>query len=79
MNMPRDYRDSEEIHMEPGELHEPTNTVPSYSSELESALHQVANRDVAPLKGTAHNIAMRRITRDNDRRFVSNPTDWKQA
>lgn len=76
--MPRDYRDSEEIHMEPGELHDPTNTVPGYSSELESAMAQVANRDVAPLKGTAHNIAERRMQREGERRYRGVPTDWKQ-
>ncbi|MGH9190076.1 MAG: hypothetical protein ACRD0Q_08605 [Acidimicrobiales bacterium] len=77
--MPRDYRTEEEIHMEPGDIHEPTNTIPSYPSELESALNKVANSDSARLKGTAHNIASRRIERMRDTRFLGNPTDWKQG
>lgn len=43
---PRDYSYPGEIHMEPGELHEPTNTVPAYSQELERALSDVARKNV---------------------------------
>ncbi len=30
----RDYTHPNEIHMEPGDLHEPTNTVPPYSPDF---------------------------------------------
>ena len=46
---PRDYSHPEEIHMEPGELHEPTNTVPPFPQALESALADVARKDVAAI------------------------------
>lgn len=67
---PRDYTTTDEIHMEPGELHDPTNTVPSYPSGLESALANVANKNVAALGGPVYDIAMRRIVREDDRRYM---------
>lgn len=66
---PRDYTQIHEIHMEPAELHEPTNTVPAYSSALENALERVARQDVSRLKGTEFDIAMRRMERDGDTRY----------
>jgi hypothetical protein len=65
----RDYGSPNEIHMEPGELHEPTNTVPGYPSELESALSRVSRQDCSRLKGTDFEIAMRRIERTGDTRY----------
>jgi len=59
----RDYSMPDEIHMEPGELHEPTNTVPGYSSPLESALSQVARRNVGAHQGSCWSVAMNRIAR----------------
>jgi len=67
---PRDYTTADEIHMESGELHEPTNTVPPLPSGLESALAGVARRDASALGGSAYAIAMRRIIREDDRRFL---------
>ncbi|MGQ0743037.1 MAG: hypothetical protein ACT4OS_01595 [Acidimicrobiales bacterium] len=67
---PRDYTQADEIHMEPGELHDGTNTVPAYAPGLESALSNVANKNVASLGGSVYDIAMRRIIRDNDTRFL---------
>ena len=69
MGAVRDYRGPNEIHMEPGELHDPTNTVPPYSAELESALARVARQDCSKLKGTEYDIVMRRIQRDGDTRY----------
>ncbi len=46
---PRDYSFPGEIHMEPGEIHEPTNTVGAYPQALESALADVARKDVAAI------------------------------
>jgi hypothetical protein len=66
---PRDYTQIHEIHMEPAELHEPTNTVPAYSAVLESALERVARQDCSRLKGTEFDIAMRRMARDGDTRY----------
>ena len=69
MGLVRDYTHENEIHMEPGELHDPTNTVPPYSPELEAALARIATQDCSKLKGTEYDIAMRRILRDGDTRF----------
>lgn len=69
MGAVRDYRGPNEIHMEPGELHDPTNTVPPYSPELESALARIARQDCSKLKGTEFDIVMRRIKRDGDTRY----------
>jgi hypothetical protein len=66
---PRDYTQIHEIHMEPAELHEPTNTVPAYSADLESALARIARQDCSRLKGTEFDIAMRRIEREGDMRY----------
>lgn len=66
---PRDYSHPEEIHMEPGELHDPTNTVPAYPSALDNALGRVARQNQTALGGTDYQIAMRRIQRENDTRF----------
>lgn len=59
----RDYSMPDEIHMEPGELHEPTNTVPAYTATLESALSQVARRNVGAHQGTCWSVAMNRHDR----------------
>ena len=59
----RDYSMPDEIHMEPGELHEPTNTVPSYSANLESALSQVSRHNVGSQQGSCWSVAMNRINR----------------
>ena len=69
MGMVRDYRHPNEIHMEPGELHDPTNTVPPYPPELEAALDRISRQDRSKLKGTEFDIAMRRIKREGDTRF----------
>jgi len=69
MGLVRDYTHPNEIHMEPGELHEPTNTVPAYSADLEAALARVSRQDCSRLKGTEFDIVMRRIERDGDTRF----------
>ena len=69
MGAVRDYRGPNEIHMEPGELHDPTNTVPPYPPELESALARIARQDCSKLKGTEFDIVMRRIQRDGDTRY----------
>jgi len=69
MGVVRDYSGPNEIHMEPGDLHEPTNTVPPYSADLESALSRVARQDRSRLKGTEFDIVMRRIVRDGDMRY----------
>jgi hypothetical protein len=65
----RDYTHENEIHMEPGELHEPTNTVPPYPPDLEAALGRVARQDCSRLKGTEFDIVMRRLQRDGDERY----------
>ncbi|MDQ6727344.1 MAG: hypothetical protein M3066_14435 [Actinomycetota bacterium] len=69
MGLVRDYSGPNEIHMESGDLHEPTNTVPPFSPDLESALARVARQDCSRLKGTEFDIAMRRIVREGDTRF----------
>lgn len=69
MGMVRDYRGPNEIHMEPGELHDPTNTVPPYPPELESALARIARQDCSRLKGTEFDIVTRRLIRDGDTRY----------
>jgi len=69
MGLVRDYTGPNEIHMESGELHDPTNTVPPYSAALESALARVARQDCSRLKGTEFDIAMRRIVREGDMRY----------
>jgi hypothetical protein len=69
MGLVRDYTHENEIHMEPGELHDPTNTVPPYPPELESALARVSRQDCSRLKGTEFDIATRRILRDGDTRY----------
>lgn len=66
---PRDYRHIHEIHMEPADLHEPTNTVPEYPADLESALARVSRQDCSRLKGTEFDIVTRRLVRDNDTRY----------
>ena len=65
----RDYTHENEIHMEPGELHEPTNTVPPYPTDLEAALARVSRQDCSKLKGTEFDIVMRRLQRDGDERY----------
>jgi hypothetical protein len=65
----RDYTHENEIHMEPGELHEPTNTVPPYPPDLEAALARVSRQDCSRLKGTEFDIVMRRLARDGDDRY----------
>ena len=69
MGMVRDYRGSNEIHMEPGELHEPTNTVPPYPAELEAALARISRQDCSKLKGTEFDIVTRRLVREGDMRY----------
>ena len=69
MGLVRDYTGPNEIHVEPGWLHDPTNTVPPYPPELEAALARVARQDCSKLKGTEFDIAMRRIKRDGDTRY----------
>ncbi|MDP1803660.1 MAG: hypothetical protein Q8K72_00700 [Acidimicrobiales bacterium] len=69
MGMVRDYRGPNEIHMEPGELHDPTNTVPPYPPELEAALARIARQDCSKLKGTEFDIVTRRLIRDGDTRY----------
>jgi hypothetical protein len=65
----RDYTHPNEIHVEPGWLHDPTNTVPPYSPELEAALDRVSRQDCSKLKGTEFDIVMRRIEREGDMRY----------
>jgi hypothetical protein len=65
----RDYTHPNEIHMEPGDLHSPTNTVPSYPAELESALDRISRQDCSKLKGTEFDIVTRRLKRDGDMRY----------
>ena len=65
----RDYTHPNEIHVEPGWLHEPTNTVPPYSPELDGALERISRQDLSKLKGTEFDIAMRRMQRDGDDRY----------
>jgi hypothetical protein len=65
----RDYTHPNEIHVEPGDLHEPTNTVPAYSPELEAALDRVSRQDCSRLKGTEFDIVTRRLERDGDMRY----------
>ena len=65
----RDYTHENEIHVEPGWIHEPTNTVPPYPPELESALERISRQDCSRLKGTEFDIVMRRIQRDDDTRY----------
>jgi len=69
MGLVRDYTHDNEIHMESGDLHEPTNTVPNFAPDLESALARVSRQDVSRLKGTEFDIAMRRIVREGDTRY----------
>ena len=69
MGAVRDYRGPNEIHMEPAELHEPTNTVPPYPPDLEAALARISKQDRSKLKGTEFDIAMRRMQRDGDDRY----------
>ena len=65
----RDYTHPNEIHVEPGWLHDPTNTVPPYPPELESALDRVSRQDRSKLQGTEFDIVMRRIKREGDMRY----------
>lgn len=67
---PRNYGTPDEIHMEPAEIHDPTNTVPAYAAELEAALSRVARQDCSGLGGTNYQVAQRRIERENDTRFA---------
>jgi hypothetical protein len=69
MGLVRDYTGPNEIHVEPGELHDPTNTVPPYSPALESALARVARQDCSKLKGTEFDIVTRRLLREGDTRY----------
>ncbi len=69
MGLVRDYTGPNEIHMEAGELHDPTNTVPPYSSALEAALARVSKQDCSRLKGTEFDIVTRRLIRDGDMRY----------
>ncbi len=69
MGLVRDYTGDNENHMESGDLHDPTNTVPAYSADLESALARIARQDCSRLKGTEYDIAMRRIVSEGDTRF----------
>jgi len=69
MGAVRDYRGPNEIHMEAAELHEPTNTVPPYSPELEAALAHISRQDRSKLKGTEFDIVTRRLVRDGDLRY----------
>jgi hypothetical protein len=78
MGLVRDYSQIHEIHMEPGDLHEPTNPVPPpFPPALESALARVARQDCSRLKGTEFDIVMRRIERDGDTRFPLAPDERK--
>lgn len=77
MGQVRDYTHENEIHMEPGDLHEPTNTVPAYPADLEAALSRVSRQDCSRLKGTEFDIVMRRIERDNDTRYQLRPDERK--
>ena len=65
----RDYTHENEIHVEPGWIHDPTNTVPPYPPALESALDRVSRQDYSKLKGSEFDIVMRRIERDGDDRY----------
>ena len=65
----RDYTHPNEIHMEPGDLHAPTNTVPAYSPELDAALDRISRQDCSKLKGTEFDIVSRRLVRDGDMRY----------
>ena len=69
MGLVRDYSGPNEIHMESGELHDPTNTVPPYSPELEAALSRISKQDCSKLKGTEFDIVTRRLIRDGDTRY----------
>lgn len=69
MGLVRDYTQQNEIHVEPGWLHDPTNTVPAYPPELEAALARVARQDCSKLKGTEFDIVTRRLRREGDERF----------
>ena len=69
MGAVRDYRGPNEIHMESGELHDPTNTVPPYPPELEAALSRISKQDRSKLKGTEFDIVTRRLVRDGDMRY----------
>ena len=65
----RDYTHENEIHVEPGWIHEPTNTVPPYSPDLDGALERISRQDHSKLKGTEFDIVMRRLQRDGDDRY----------
>jgi hypothetical protein len=69
MGLVRDYSHPNEIHVEPGELHDPTNTVPPYPPALEAALDRVSKQDCSKLKGTEFDIVTRRLIRDGDMRY----------
>ena len=69
MGLVRDYTGPNEIHVEPGWLHDPTNTVPPYPPELEAALARISRQDCSKLKGTEFDIATRRIKREGDTRY----------
>jgi hypothetical protein len=78
MGLVRDYRHIHEIHMEPGDLHEPYSPAPlPYPSELESALARVARQDCSRLKGTEFDIVTRRLERDGDMRYPLAADDRK--
>ena len=65
----RDYSHENEIHVEPGWIHEPTNTVPPLPPELDAALDRISRQDHSKLKGTEFDIVMRRLQREGDDRF----------
>ncbi len=69
MGLVRDYSHPNEIHMESGELHDPTNTVPPYPPALEAALDRISRQDCSRLKGTEFDIVTRRLIRDGDMRY----------
>jgi hypothetical protein len=69
MGLVRDYTAPNEIHVEPGEIHDPTNTVPPFAPALEAALERIARQDCSRLKGTEFDIVTRRLIRDGDMRY----------
>jgi len=70
MGLVRDYTHIHEIHMEPGELHDPTSPhPPPYPAALEAHLARVARQDRSKLQGTEFDIVMRRIEAWGDTRY----------
>ena len=62
MTQVRDYSSwahDDEVFMRPGEIHEPYSSIPpAYSSDLESALAQIAQQDVSPTGGPRGKLPM---------------------